>query len=46
MVGQRPARSARKAIARGVFRTGVTSVRVQLACWDSWVRGRLFLNFW
>lgn len=29
-----------------VFRTGVTSVRVQLACWDAWVRGRLFLNFW
>ena len=31
---------------QAVFRTGVTSVRVQLACWDAWVRGRLFLNFW
>ena len=31
---------------QGVFRTGVTSVRVQLACSESWVRGRLFLNYW
>ena len=31
---------------QGVFRKGVTSVRVQLAAWDSYVRGRLFLNFW
>ena len=31
---------------QGVFRTGVTSVRVQLAAWDAFVRGRLFLNFW
>jgi hypothetical protein len=35
-----------KAYRQAVFRTGVTSVRVQLACWDSWVRGRLFLNYW
>jgi hypothetical protein len=31
---------------QGVFRTGLTSVRVQLAAWDSFVRGRLFLNSW
>lgn len=31
---------------QAVYRTGVTSVRVQLACWDAWVRGRLFLNYW
>jgi hypothetical protein len=31
---------------QGVFRRGVTSVRVQIAAWDSFVRGRLFLNFW
>jgi hypothetical protein len=31
---------------QAVYRTGVTSVRVQLACWDSWVRGRLLLNYW
>jgi len=34
------------AYRQGVFRTGVTSVRVQLAAWDAFVRGRLFLNFW
>ena len=34
------------AYRQGVFRKGVTSVRVQLAAWDSFVRGRLFLNFW
>lgn len=31
---------------QAVFRRGVTSVRVQLAAWDAFVRGRLFLNFW
>ena len=31
---------------QAVFRKKVTSVRVQIACWDSYVRGRLFLNFW
>jgi len=31
---------------QAVFRHGVTSVRVQLGCWDAWVRGRLLLNFW
>ena len=31
---------------QAVFRKRVTSVRVQLAAWDSFVRGRLFLNFW
>jgi hypothetical protein len=31
---------------QAVFRTGVTSVRVQIACWDAYVRGRLFLNYW
>ena len=31
---------------QAVFRRGVTSVRVQIAAWDSFVRGRLFLNFW
>jgi hypothetical protein len=31
---------------QAVFRKGVTSVRVQLAAWDAFVRGRLFLNFW
>ncbi len=31
---------------QAVFRKGMTSVRVQLAAWDAFVRGRLFLNFW
>ena len=31
---------------QAVFRKKVTSVRVQIACWDSYVRGRLFLHFW
>jgi hypothetical protein len=35
-----------KSYRQAVFRTRVTSVRVQLAAWDGWVRGRLFLNFW
>jgi hypothetical protein len=34
------------AYRQAVFRSGVTSVRVQLAAWDAFVRGRLFLNFW
>jgi hypothetical protein len=34
------------AYRQAVFRTGVTSVRVQLAAWDAFVRGRLLLNFW
>lgn len=31
---------------QAIFRKKVTSVRVQLACWDAYVHGRLFLNFW
>ena len=42
----RTARLACPATARPSFARGVTSVRVQIAGWDSYVRGRLFLNFW
>lgn len=31
---------------QAIFRRNVTRIRVQLACWDSYVRGRLLLNFW
>lgn len=34
------------AYRQAVFRTGVTSIRVQLAAWDGFVQGRLLLNFW
>jgi hypothetical protein len=31
---------------QAIFRRKVTSIRLQLACWDSYVRGRVLLNFW